>query len=89
MTIHHDLADLSAPWRAAAAYLYTLDLDGPALAWEYLRRHAGYQGDWVNGQLSGQGSGQGRTSASHWGLQSSRRPATRCPPGTPTLDHSG
>jgi hypothetical protein len=81
MPIHHDSADLSAPWRAAAAYLYTLDLDGPALAWEYLRRHSGYQTDWF--------SKQRRASASRWGLQSSRRPAARCPPGTPALDRSG
>jgi hypothetical protein len=38
MTIQHDSADLAATWRAGAAYLYTLDLDGPALAWEYLHR---------------------------------------------------
>lgn len=81
MTIHHDSVDLSAPWRAAAAYLYTLDLDGSALAWEYLRRHTGYRADWL--------SRQSRASASHWGLQSCRRSAARCPPGTPTLDHSG
>ena len=84
MTIHHDSADLSAPWRAAAAYFYTLDLDGPALAWEYLRRHAGYQADWLSGQRRAS-----RGSASNWGLQSSRRPAARCPPGTPALDRSG
>lgn len=84
MTIHHDPADLSAPWRAAAAYLYTLDLDDPALAWEYLRRHAGYQADWLSGQRSAS-----RGSASHWGLQSSRGPAARCSPGTPALDRSG
>ncbi|MGN8198097.1 DNA -binding domain-containing protein [Salinisphaera sp. RV14] len=30
----------------AAAYLYVLHLDGPALAWEYLRRHPDYQADW-------------------------------------------
>jgi len=36
-----------APWRAAAAYLYALDLDGPALAWEYLRRHPGYRAAWL------------------------------------------
>jgi hypothetical protein len=35
------------PWTLAAAYLYTLDLDGPALAWEYLRRHPGYRSDWA------------------------------------------
>jgi hypothetical protein len=33
-------------WRAGAAYLYTLDLDGPDLAWEYLRRSPQYQSDW-------------------------------------------
>jgi Family of unknown function (DUF6499) len=81
MTIHHNSADLSAPWRAAAAYLYTLDLDGPALAWEYLRRHTGYQAHWH--------SGQHRASARRWGLQSSRRPAARRAPGTPALDPSG
>ncbi|HPW27815.1 MAG TPA: DUF6499 domain-containing protein [Rhodoferax sp.] len=81
MTIHHNSVDLSAPWRAAAAYLYTLDLDGSALAWEYLRRHAGYRADWR--------SRQSRASVSHWGLQSRRRPAARCPPGTPVLVRSG
>ena len=35
---YHPLA-LAAP----ATYLYALDLDGPALAWEYLRRHPGYR----------------------------------------------
>lgn len=59
MTIHHDPADVSAPWRAAAAYLYTLDLDGPALAWEYLRRNAGYQAEW---------NGRRRVPALRWGL---------------------
>lgn len=77
MTIHHHPADGSAPWRAAAAYLYTLDLDGPSLAWEYLRRHAGYQADWL--------SRQRLASALRWGLQSHRKPAARCPPGTPAL----
>lgn len=33
-------------WRPAAAYLYTLHLDGPQLAWEYLRRNAEYRRDW-------------------------------------------
>lgn len=33
-------------WRPAAAYLYTLHLDGPCLAWEYLRRNPGYRRDW-------------------------------------------
>jgi hypothetical protein len=33
-------------WRPSAAYLYILHLDGPALAWEYLRRNRDYQRDW-------------------------------------------
>jgi len=34
------------PWHPSAAYLYVLHLDGPALAWEYLRRHPDYRRDW-------------------------------------------
>jgi len=34
-------------WYPTAAYLYVLHLDGPALAWEYLRRHPDYQRDWL------------------------------------------
>ena len=64
MTIHHDLADLSAPWRAAAAYLYTLDLDGPALAWEYLRRNPAYRASWLGGCS--------RAEAARWGLKCCR-----------------
>jgi hypothetical protein len=81
MTIQHDSADLPVPWGAAAAYLYTLDLDGPALAWEYLRRHTGYRANWLIGQH--------RASARRWGLKSSRRPTARCSPGTAALDRSG
>ncbi len=33
-------------WHPIAAYLYVLHLDGPALAWEYLRRHPDYRHDW-------------------------------------------
>lgn len=36
----------AAHWYPTAAYLYTLHLDGPALAWEYLRRHPDYRLDW-------------------------------------------
>lgn len=58
--------DALQPWRTGAAYLYTLELDGPALAWEYLRRHPGYRADWrARGwHLSG-----GR-----WGLRRCPRP---------------
>lgn len=41
------MADSRAPsWYPTAAYLYVLHLDGPALAWEYLRRHPDYHRDW-------------------------------------------
>lgn len=33
-------------WHASAAYLYVLHLDGPALAWEYLRRNPEYRHAW-------------------------------------------
>lgn len=81
MTSHHHPADSSAPWRAVAAYLYTLDLDGPSLAWEYLRRHSGYQADWLGRER--------HASVLRWGLQSSRKPGVRCAQGTPALVGSG
>jgi hypothetical protein len=48
-------------WRAAAAYLYTLDLDPTDLAWEYLRRHPQYQADWA--------CGAARARPGRWGLR--------------------
>ena len=33
-------------WHPSAAYLYVLHLDGPALAWEYLRRNPEYWRTW-------------------------------------------
>lgn len=57
-------ADVSvAPWSAAAAYLYTLELDGPELAWEYLRRHPDYRAAWQRGRLQ-----RSRVAAHRWGL---------------------
>lgn len=56
--------DASQAWRAGAAYFYTLELDGPGLAWEYLRRHPGYRADW---RAAGRYLHGGR-----WGLR--RRP---------------
>lgn len=42
------MADRSTDaWYPTAAYLYVLHLDGPALAWEYLRRHPAYRRDWL------------------------------------------
>ncbi|WP_434211879.1 DUF7011 domain-containing protein [[Pseudomonas] boreopolis] len=41
------MAEASAEhWYPTAAYLYTLHLDGPALAWEFLRRNPDYRRDW-------------------------------------------
>jgi hypothetical protein len=37
-----------APWKSGAAYLYTLHLDGSALAWEYLRRSPDYCRYWTS-----------------------------------------
>ncbi len=39
-------------WQATAAYLYTLSLPPPALAWEYLRRNAHYRDEWRDHRLS-------------------------------------
>src|SRR3989344_5949682 len=45
------MAELSSDhWHPSAAYLYVLHLDGPALAWEYLRRDPDYQHDWLRRQ---------------------------------------
>lgn len=46
----------------AAAYLYVLHLDSPALAWEYLRRHPGYRADWQRRRRRS-------TTAQSWGLR--------------------
>lgn len=35
------------PWYPTAAYLFVLHLDGPELAWEYLRRNPEYRLDWL------------------------------------------
>ena len=61
-----NLEDLpSAPWGISAAYLYVLDLDDPALAWEYLRRHPGYRSDWTRRKRV--------VSFARWGLRQRRR----------------
>ena len=68
----------SAPWGVSAAYLYTLDLDGPALAWEYLRRHPQYRADWARWRGA---------SFECWGLRQRRGPASRCARSAAPLDH--
>lgn len=40
----------SRSWLPVAAYLYVLNLDGPSLAWEYLRRNADYRRDCERGE---------------------------------------
>lgn len=59
-------------WRPSAAYFYTLDLDGPQLAWEYLRRHPLYRAEWARRRAMNPG---------RWGLRKRRGPATRCARG--------
>jgi len=55
-------------WYPTAAYLYVLHLDGPALAWEYLRRHPNYWRDWLRRRH--------RPNAAHaWGLRLLEDPA--------------
>lgn len=70
----------SAPWAVSAAYLYTLDLDGPALAWEYLRRHPQYRVDWARRRF---------VSFGRWGLRQRRRPASRRARRMSRLDRDG
>lgn len=53
-------------WHPVAAYLYVLHLDGPALAWEYLRRHPGYRRDWQR---------RDPETAQRWGLRLLEDPA--------------
>ena len=61
-----NLEDLpSAPWGISAAYLYVLDLDDPAIAWEYLRRNPGYRSDWTRSKRA--------VSFARWGLRQRRR----------------
>lgn len=59
------MAASTAGWLSPAAYLYALYLDGPALAWEYLRRNPDYLCDWENGHEHS----SDRTLAAPWGLR--------------------
>ncbi|MBS1157592.1 MAG: hypothetical protein H6R15_11 [Proteobacteria bacterium] len=49
-------------WYPSAAYLYVLHLDGPALAWEYLRRDPDYRRDWLRRFINPE-------TAYRWGLR--------------------
>ncbi|ELR9005292.1 TPA: DUF2285 domain-containing protein [Pseudomonas aeruginosa] len=55
-------------WHPGAAYLYILHLDGPALAWEYLRRHPDYRHDWLRRRRHPK-------AAQRWGLRLLEDPA--------------
>lgn len=58
------MADSSTThWHPSAAYLYVLHLDGPALAWEYLRRNPEYRLAWQRHQRRSQ------REALRWGLR--------------------
>lgn len=63
------MADRSSEaWYPTAAYLYVLHLDGPALAWEYLRRHPDYRRDWLRSRR--------QLAVAHaWGLRMLEDPA--------------
>lgn len=50
-------------WHPSAAYLYVLHLDGPALAWEYLRRNPEYRRAWQRHRRHPQ------RAALRWGLR--------------------
>lgn len=64
MTTDVDFPPAPAPCCATAAYLYVLDLDGPALAWEFLRRNPNYSADWLQAAGSIRDAGVAR-----WGLR--------------------
>src|SRR4051794_13650186 len=53
-------------WHPVAAYLYVLHLDGPALAWEYLRRNPDYRLDWHRHRR--RPGTQHQLQAQRWGL---------------------
>ncbi|MCF7220465.1 DUF2285 domain-containing protein [Marilutibacter chinensis] len=79
------MADRSTDsWYPTAAYLYALHLDGPALAWEYLRRHPDYRRDWLRRRR--------RPETAHvWGLRLLEDPALDARDAHPAWfpDHDG
>ncbi|WP_425351378.1 transcriptional regulator domain-containing protein [Kumtagia ephedrae] len=67
---------------ANAAYLYTLFLDRPALAWEHLRRNPDYGNDWRRFSLRRRSTS---THARKWGLRFFRESRGRRPQCTAFL----
>src|SRR4051812_42536128 len=63
--------DRSAAWRHNQHYAYLLRLDGPALAWEYLRRNVNYQRDWT----ARDSANDNNVVAGRWGLAALFDPA--------------
>jgi hypothetical protein len=64
-------------WHPMSAYLYVLHLDGPALAWEYLRRNPEYRRDWLlRGDIP--------HAAQRWGLRLLEDPASDARDAQPT-----
>ncbi|MCK9511588.1 MAG: DUF2285 domain-containing protein [Castellaniella sp.] len=70
----------AAPWQATAAYLYVLRLDATDLAWEYLRRHPGYQACWRDADR------WATNSASPWGLAQLENPTLDAREAHPVWD---
>jgi hypothetical protein len=71
-------------WHPSAAYLYVLHLDGPGLAWEYLRRHPDYRRDWLRRRCDPGAAGR-------WGLRLLEDPALDARDAHPAWfpDHDG
>lgn len=53
MIEEQEMAGIRRSCPPPAAYLYVLRLDGPELAWEYLRRNERYRAQWVEAQRQG------------------------------------
>lgn len=78
------MADRSVEhWHPSAAYLYVLHLDGPSLAWEYLRRNPDYRHDWLHHRRS-------PDAAQRWGLRALEDPSLDARDAYPTWfpDHA-
>ena len=72
------------PWYPTAAYLYVLHLDGPQLAWEFLRRNPDYRLDWLRRRRR-------PNAAQGWGLRLMEDPALDARDAHPAWfpDHDG
>ena len=64
-------------WRSASQYDYVETLTAPDLAWEWLRRNAGYQRDYVSARRKKEDPHElTRTVRQSWGLRFPGRSAT-------------